>query len=317
MNGFGEPISTEHQGIRSFETAGAPSASASATHGVHGGSLRLLGSVGPHGYDTHYRFQYVTQAQFEHGGFAESVSTREEDAGGGGGEESNGHFSTRFVGEDLPGLQAGETYRYRLVASNGSPGDPVIDSLEESLTVPAAVPPGPEEACPNQALRTGPSANLPDCRAYEQVTPVDKEGSHEIFTYDGLKSGGYELVGEEGEHLMLNEEVVWSSLASAGQGPYFFSRTPSGWQVTAATVQPQAGIDTYEPQVFSGDLTQFGFESSFETSGGSGESKERGIQGGCSGWHVCDRGDGPPRRGRLRRGLGCGLRGLLEADPAV
>ena len=273
VNGLGEPILGERQQITSFETAGPPSASASATHGIHGESLRLLGTVGPHGYDTHYYFEYVTQAQFEHGGFGEALRTPEMDAGGGGSEESNGHFTLKFVGVDLPGLQAGETYYYRLVATNSAPGDPVIDGTEQSLAVPAVSSPGAEEVCPNQALRTGPSANLPDCRAYEQLTPVDKEGSQEIFAYDGLKSPPYELVGEDGEHLMLEAPVVWGSTAGSGQAPYFFSRTPTGWQVTAATVQSQAGINTYAPQVFSGDLTQFGFESGFNISGGGGQSK--------------------------------------------
>ncbi len=38
--------------------------------------------------------------------------------------------------------------------------------------------PTPETGCPNQAFRTGPSARLPDCRAYEQATPVDKNGAN-------------------------------------------------------------------------------------------------------------------------------------------
>src|SRR5918993_1242539 len=36
--------------------------------------------------------------------------------------------------------------------------------------------------CPNDALRQGPGSHLPNCRAYEQVSPVDKNGGDIIGT---------------------------------------------------------------------------------------------------------------------------------------
>lgn len=38
--------------------------------------------------------------------------------------------------------------------------------------------PGAAAACPNEAFRVGASALLPECRAYEQVSPVDKGGAN-------------------------------------------------------------------------------------------------------------------------------------------
>ncbi|HEV7482886.1 MAG TPA: hypothetical protein VGO13_07290 [Solirubrobacterales bacterium] len=92
----------------------------------------------------------------------------------------------RSAGIFLEGLSPGTTYHYRFVAQS-SGGGPVfgIDpdgeglgeaSSEEGLeavftTFPEA---SPTKACPNEAFRGGAASRLPDCRAYEMVSPVDK-----------------------------------------------------------------------------------------------------------------------------------------------
>lgn len=196
------------------------------------GLIAKVASVqqGGEAYDTHYHFEYVPEKRYEaEGGFAKAASTPEVDLGGGG--------ETRLVGEDLPGLLEGETYRYRIAASNDSPGDPVVHGAEQTLVAPAAAVVESDEPCPNQALRSGPSAALPDCRGYEQVTPVDKEGAKEVYAYEALGVGSNLYVGEDGAHLMLDAPVTdWGSGALAGLSPYFFTRSEAGWQMRPFSV---------------------------------------------------------------------------------
>jgi hypothetical protein len=97
---------------------------------------------------------------------------------------------------ELEGLSPHTTYHYRFVARS-SGGGPVYgvdpdgagpeeadfaDGLEGTFTTAeAALPARP---CANDAYRTGAGAHLPDCRAYELVSPLEKEGGDIIATRD-------------------------------------------------------------------------------------------------------------------------------------
>jgi hypothetical protein len=274
-----EPLPGVHkQGtseVASFETAGPPVADTFATHALKGETLRLLGYVETNteegGYETHYHFEYVDQHHFEaEGGFA-SAETKSTPEGAGGGA----------VAADLPQLAAGETYHYRLTATNTTLGNPVVHGEERTLAVPSVPVVGAEASCPNEDFRVGPSANPPDCRAYEQVTPVDKEGSEEAFHYGvfNLANAGA-LVGEDGDHFEFDGQFVhWGS----GGSPYFFSRTEHGWKMTAGTPQPEAGIDShYIPELYNPDLTQFAFSAAWDNGVNASSNIEfkAGLPGG-------------------------------------
>ena len=88
----------------------------------------------------------------------------------------------------LAGLSPDTTYHYRFVASSDG-GGPVFGADEAFTTFPPA--PQPKVDCPNQEFRAGPGAFLPDCRAFEMVSPLDKNNSDiatdEVqFVYDAL-----------------------------------------------------------------------------------------------------------------------------------
>jgi hypothetical protein len=92
--------------------------------------------------------------------------------------------------------------------------------------------------CSNEAFRTGPSAGLPDCRAYELVSPPDKNGGE----VDGGLRRGFPIVPEQaaagGEAVtyastsaFLESEAASALVASQ----YISTRTASGWGTRAIT----------------------------------------------------------------------------------
>jgi hypothetical protein len=257
----------EPRGPERFRTPGPPVVATFATYALEGETLRALGQVhsgyiayASGEYQTHYHLEYVGQRQFEATGWAGAASTSEAAL------EEHGGEPVDVVSEVFPGLTQGETYHYRFVASNTTSGDPVVDGNEETLTVPTPAPGEAQAACPNEAFRTGPSARLPDCRAYEQVTPEEKGGSQAAFSYVGaLDFRGY-LTSADGEHVFLHDPgVKWGSSPGPARDDYFFSRTASGWQMTSSKPVGEPGPADLEPEVFNPDLTQVGFEAIWDT----------------------------------------------------
>jgi hypothetical protein len=125
--------------------------------------------------------------------------------------------------------------------------------------------------CPNEALRAGPSARLPDCRAYELVTPEDTNGLTPTAINIGnstaeVTSGGFDtmLASPSGESLIF--ETSSGSLPGVeGNGvfdQYRATRTAEGWQTSF--VAP-SGAQSFGPHP-GGVSPDHGF-SFWETSG--------------------------------------------------
>ena len=262
----GPPFTIEFTG--SLGGGPQPSIAADASGLTPAGTVTVSTVQAGFSYDTQAHFEYVSQQRFEETGWTGAQSSAAHDVGPGSYHaQVEADASTYTFGVDASGLTPGETYRYRLVAANTTPGDPEVDGAEQALTVPVparSVPAGP---CPNEALRTGPSAQLPDCRAYEQVTPTEKEGSGDIFGYTGSVATAA-LIGEDGDHVMVEPKFSkWGSDVDANVDSYFFAREAgTGWRMTGTTPQPQAGADSYQTEIFSPDLTQVGLQVGWASS---------------------------------------------------
>lgn len=170
--------------------------------------------------------------------------------------------SVTTAGTVLTGLAPGQTYHFRFVAQS-SGGGPVygIDpdgegageaSFEGGLesTFTTLLPPSPSPACSNAPFRVGAGARLSDCRAYEMVSPIDKNGG-DIAVLDGLYFGPYQKEAlsridqatPEGEAVTYSttrafgapESAPWSSQYIAGR------REGEGWSSRAINA-PRGGV---------------------------------------------------------------------------
>jgi hypothetical protein len=113
-------------------------------------------------------------------------------------------------------------------------------------------------SCPNEALRAGLSTGLPDCRAYEQVSPAEKDGQ------EATPQGSPRPVqaAPDGSALAYTNfgAFTGSSGSTALLDGHLSARGPSGWQTTELTPAKRAGstsiVGYFAGYDFSEDLSR-------------------------------------------------------------
>ena len=141
-------------------------------------SARLNAEVNPLGTAATGFFEYVDLQSFEEqGGFEGPATQSTPSFEFGEGEEPVVRSAQLFP------LEPETAYRFRLIAQNHCKPDPEVictftGEVRGFKTFPLA---SKLPVCPNEAFRTGAGAALPECRAYEMVSPLDKANG-DIFS---------------------------------------------------------------------------------------------------------------------------------------
>ena len=173
-------------------------------------------------------------------------------------DEGNTAVATGAV--SLEGLAPGTVYHFRFAAENkvtDEEGSGPVLGAEGTFTTFAA----PEQpACANDLLRLPAGLNLPDCRAYEMVSPVDKEGG-EIFELGSVPG----FPAEVNQAAVGGEDMTYSSYrafadpeAAPYTSQYLARRTAAGWSSESISPQREGTIVTAldsQYRAFSEDLS--------------------------------------------------------------
>ena len=132
----------------------------------------------------------------------------------------------------------------------------VLATLATSCAVLAslafATAPALANACANERFRQGPSAALPDCRAYEMVSPPNKNGGEVDGGLFVAFLAAPEQASETGEAVTYGSTSVFLETgADSGEltSQYLSKRTSSGWTTQAITPRQQVPEGDFKPSV--------------------------------------------------------------------
>ena len=164
-------------------------------------------------------------------------------------------------------LEPGTLYHWRLVADSPLLVEPAPSDAEELRTF---AEPEVDESCANKASRIGSGAYLPDCRAYEMVSPLDKAGGDiRVLDTSLAEPAVHEQSSLDGEKLAYGSIRSFGGAVSAPYTSQYVARRVAGKEWETHPINPPRGapIDTAieqfdtEFKAFSDDLCQAWFES--------------------------------------------------------
>jgi hypothetical protein len=226
-------LGTSDGPVQSFTAAGAPAVSGVRAANIGSAEADLAGRVNPIGYPTTYFFEYGPTTDY-----GKAVPVPEGEAGEGS--------ENVDVSEHVSGLEPGRVYHYRLVAKNRWGTTFSEDTSFNYLP----------EPCPNEHVRQQmKSSFLPDCRAYELVSPENAGGAqiypgNEIYVADQGFPSFFQIgdIREIQNTGLANSPSRFAFYAGLGAvtgldapnvmlDQYTSTRTDEGWKTTFSGIQ--------------------------------------------------------------------------------
>jgi hypothetical protein len=213
---------------------------------VESSATTLNAQIDPNAPSTTYYFRYGTSDSY-------GESTPETAL------PENGTAIVRIPAAGKPALKPDTTYHYRVVAINAlSPAGGTLGS-DKTFTTPATLGSGPAQNCSNEQRRgEQPYAlELPDCRAYEMVSPLDTIGNDATDPF----------VEQPPRASLSGGAVTYSSpgafadpTGSAFEDQYVSRRGPEGWSTQNVTplhapTKTETG-NPYKGNAFTPELTE-------------------------------------------------------------
>ncbi|MGA2164961.1 MAG: fibronectin type III domain-containing protein, partial [Solirubrobacteraceae bacterium] len=226
------------------------------TTSVEATAATLQADIDPNESSTSYHFEYDTTPYTSSTSHGTSLPVPSQAIGSG--------TSRVSVSVRVTGLQPGTRYYYRVVA---------VDEIEtfygpgKALTTPVA--PGSESSggCPNEQLRAEQpyGLELPDCRAYEMVSPVEKNGQDatEGEAIDVASGAFVSRAAVSGDAIEFQSSGSFADpLGSLIADEYISRRGPEGWSTESITPpleeyeSPRLTAGAYESMVFTPELSK-------------------------------------------------------------